>query len=55
MGPTCGLIGLGMYPTSFRDPGECKDEETADETQTTESRVRLYLFWLEKTEFCLNG
>ncbi len=55
MGPACGLVGPGMYPASFGDPGECRDEEAVDETQTTESRVRLYLFWLEKTEFGLNG
>jgi hypothetical protein len=33
-----------MYPTSSGNPGECKDEEAADETQTIESKVRLYLF-----------
>ncbi len=55
MGPACGLVGPGMYPASPGDPGECRDEEAVDETQTTESRVRLYLFWLEKTEFGLNG
>jgi hypothetical protein len=54
MGPGCGLVGPGMYPASSGDPGECGDEEAIDETQTTESRVRLYLFQLEKTEFGLN-
>ncbi len=54
MGPACGLVGLGMYPASFGDPGECRDEEAIDETQTTESRVRLYLFHLEKIDFGLN-
>ncbi len=44
MGPTCGLVGPGIYPASSRDPGECKYEEAIDETQTTKSRVRLYLF-----------
>jgi hypothetical protein len=34
---------------------ECRGEEAADETQTTKSRVRLYLFQLEKIEFALNG
>ncbi len=43
MGPACGLVGPGMYPASSGDPGECRDKEAADETQTTESRVRLYL------------
>jgi hypothetical protein len=42
-----------MHPASSGDPGECRDEEAAEETQTTESRV--YLFRLEKTEFSLNG
>jgi hypothetical protein len=32
-----------MYPASSGDPGECRDEEAADETETTVSRVRLYL------------
>jgi hypothetical protein len=54
MGPACGLVGLGMYLASSGDPGECRDEEAVDETQTTECKVRLYLFWLEKTEFGLN-
>jgi hypothetical protein len=47
MGPACGLVAPGMYPASSGDPGECRDEEAADETQTTESRVELYLFRLE--------
>jgi len=55
MGPTCLLVGPSMYPASSRDPGECKGEEVVDETQTTESKVRLYLFQLEKTKFGLNG
>ncbi len=55
MGPACRLVGPGMYPASSGDPGECRGEEAVDETQTTESRVRLYLFQLEKTEFALNG
>ncbi len=54
MGPTCGLVGLGVYLDSFGDLGECRDEEETNETQTTKSRVRLYLFRLEKTKFCLN-
>jgi hypothetical protein len=44
-----------MYPSSFGNPGECRDEEAVGETQTTKSRVRVYLFQLEKTEFSLNG
>jgi len=55
MGPTCWLVGPGMYPASSRDPRECRGEEAADETQTTKSRVRFYLFQLEKTEFALKG
>ncbi len=55
MGLACALVGPSMYPASFGDPGECRDEEAIDETQTTECRVRVYLFWLEKTEFGLNG
>ncbi len=55
MGPACGLVSPGMYPASSGDPGECRDEEAVDETQTIESRVRLYLFRLEKIEFGLNG
>ncbi len=36
MGPACGLVGPGIYPASSGDPGECRDEEAIDETQTTE-------------------
>jgi hypothetical protein len=54
MDPTYGLVGLGMYLASSGELGECRDEEVVDETQTTESRVRLYLFWLEKIEFGSN-
>jgi hypothetical protein len=54
MGPTCGLVGPGMYPVSSGDPGECRDEEAVDETQTTKSIIKLYLFWLEKIKFFLN-
>jgi hypothetical protein len=55
MGPTYRLVGPGMYPTSSRDLRECRDEKAVDETQTTESKVRLYLFRLEQIEFGLNG
>jgi len=41
MGLVCGLVGLGMYPASSGDLGECRNEEAVDETQTTKSRVRL--------------
>jgi hypothetical protein len=44
-----------MYPASSGDPKKCRDEEVVDETQTKESRVRLYLFQLENTEFGVNG
>jgi len=54
MGPACGLVGPGIYPASFGNLGECKDEEAIDETQTTKSKVKLYLFQLEKTKFGLN-
>jgi hypothetical protein len=54
MGPTCGLVGPGMYLVSSGDLGKCRNEKATDETQTTESRVKLYLFWLEKIEFCFN-
>jgi hypothetical protein len=54
MAPACGLVGPSFYPTSSGDPGECRDEEAIDEAQTTKSRVRLYLFQLEKTKFGLN-
>jgi len=55
MGPDCGLVGPGMYPTSSGDPRECRDEEAVDETQTTKSKIRFYLFWFEKNKFGLNG
>jgi len=32
-----------------------ENEEAVDETQTTKSKIKLYLFWLEKTKFGLNG
>jgi hypothetical protein len=55
MGLGCGLVGQGMYPTSSGEPKDCRDEEATNETQTTESKIRLYLFRLEKTKFGLNG
>jgi len=54
MGPACGLVGPSMYPASYGDLGECRNEELVDETQTIESTIRLYLFRLEKIEFGLN-
>jgi hypothetical protein len=41
-----------MYPASSGDPAECRDEEAADETQTTEFRVRLEQTWTSKLCAC---
>jgi hypothetical protein len=44
-----------MYLASSGDPRECGDEEAIDQTQTTKSIIRFYLFWLENNKFGLNG
>jgi hypothetical protein len=43
-----------MYQASSGNPRECRDEDVADETQTTKSKLKPYLFQFEKTKFGLN-